>query len=67
MNCPKCQKPLLVEDLGGGHKKVHCASCGLTEVRDEKDRKLLTGELEGPTRSTVSGRSQGGRSYLTEG
>ena len=62
MNCPKCQKPLLVEDLGGGHKKVHCASCGLTEVRDEKDRKLLTGELDrSQARTTPS------RAYLTEG
>ena len=43
MKCNKCGKDtLLAEDLGGGKKKLHCSSCGLTEIKDAQGRKLLT-------------------------
>jgi len=45
MNCPKCNKPLIVESLGDGKKRVKCSECGLTEVQDDKGRKLLTETL----------------------
>lgn len=43
MDCQKCGKPtLIVEDLGGGKKKLHCSSCGLNEIKDSQGRKMLT-------------------------
>jgi hypothetical protein len=43
MDCQKCGKPtLIVEDLGGGKKKLHCSSCGLNEIKDGQGRKMLT-------------------------
>ena len=44
MNCDKCNMPMLVEDLGEGHKRYKCQKCGLNEVKDPQGRKLLTDE-----------------------
>lgn len=42
MICVKCSAPMLVEDLGEGHKRYKCQKCGLSEVKDREGRKLLT-------------------------
>ena len=42
-SCETCHAPLLVENLGGGLKSYKCESCGIKEVRDSEQRKLLLG------------------------
>lgn len=42
MNCPKCNKPMLVESKGNGTKRVQCAPCGIDEVQNQSGQKLLT-------------------------
>jgi hypothetical protein len=45
MMCKKCNKPLIVESLGDGKKRMKCNECGMVEVQDDHGRKLLTETL----------------------
>ena len=45
MNCSKCGKHLLKEDLGDGKVKLKCESCGTASIQDTQGRKLLTSDL----------------------
>lgn len=51
--CPKCgSAEIVVESMSAKTKKIKCSKCGLSEVRDLQERKLLTEQLpagHGPT------------------
>jgi hypothetical protein len=49
MNCQKCDKPMLCEDLGEGHRRYRCTECGVNEVQDREGRKLLLDQPEPKT------------------
>lgn len=42
MNCKSCNKPMLCENIDEKRKRYSCAKCGLSEIVDDRGRKLLT-------------------------
>lgn len=60
MKCsnPNCDGQVLTESLGEGKVRVTCQKCGLSEVKDQEGRQLLTddkGSMGGSPRNPLLG------------
>lgn len=51
MNCAKCKSQnVMVEGVGEGKVRVTCQGCGMSEVKDQQGRKMLTDDMGGGDR-----------------
>ena len=56
MNCPSCGKPGVIMEgtPGGGSVHVKCLKCGWTEIRDSRNKPMLTEVPETDSRRVLT-------------